>query len=187
MPIEMQATIAGVLLTALLTVMVYFYRSTITYEILSITTKLKIAGNTVVSSSERDGFNLITERITFKNVGFLDVDAVQLHIDNTPKPISIKVSESDSLSKSSIQFTNVNDQLEVSLATFPRGEQIVIEFAYIGYIGSEYRDVKGAGGKYKIQRKSDREAFLKGARFGISSFALVSFVVFISRTFFKNV
>ena len=113
MPIEMQATIAGVLLTALLTVMVYFYRSTITYEILSITTKLKIAGNTVVSSSERDGFNLITERITFKNVGFLDVDAVQLHIDNTPKPISIKVSESDSLSnrRSNLQTSMINLRL----------------------------------------------------------------------------
>lgn len=164
MPTEVLATIVGVAITAFIGAVVYFYRSTITFEITSISEDLAVDGDKIRKSDAWNAIKLTLERITFKNVGLVDLEAVKLHVDRTPELLSSRVNDTTSLSKAAVELTSVGDQLEVRIPHFPRSEEISIEISYLSHGGGPLRDVKGAGGRYKVQKKSYREAIFSGVR-----------------------
>ena len=168
MPIEVIATIVGVVLTGVLGLIVYNYRSVVTYEIISLSQKFEMTDAGLVISKDGLGSTLHLERITIKNRGLTDISSFSFHLDRTPALLWSAVTSTTSLSKNIVNLNSSQDSLVVETPTFPRGEACVIELAYRGIGGgSEYRDAKSGGGKYKIERQQIYESGRHGMFTGI--------------------
>ncbi|WP_293643593.1 hypothetical protein [Sphingopyxis sp. RIFCSPHIGHO2_12_FULL_65_19] len=151
---EVIAALVGVLATAAIGFFIYLYKSTITYEIVSLSKKFQIEGDDLVLSDDWKGIEICLEIIVFRNIGRTDVENFIAHVDRTPEILGFEVSSTDTLSKEMISVQNVGTSLEVSTPKFPRGEKIEIEVSYKGPGGGRsYREIKGGGGKYRIKRK----------------------------------
>lgn len=157
--------IVPVLITALIAFAVYKYQNRIGYSIL-----------TIMKSVDKDSEHikikpdwgwLIAERVSFNNYGFRNLENVELHISMRTQPIFVEVTKLSSLSKKSVSHVWKEGVLSLTLANFPSGEKLDVEYLRIGEPTGLLGRVKGTGGKYKIVRTEDHEIKRQGVTAGI--------------------
>ncbi|RZF59023.1 hypothetical protein EWE75_24110 [Sphingomonas populi] len=85
----------GVMLTLIAGLAVYFYKNNITYDIVTIDTRIDDE-NPVIKVTDRYGY-VVFERIELKNNGFKSFDNVELYLKISSEPFKIKFTNASSV------------------------------------------------------------------------------------------
>ena len=147
---EVLAAVVGAVITALLGLAAYLYRNRITYSLVTIQNDFSIIDGVILDSGSAAQKTLNAERLTLTNRGIRTLKSVVLHLERTPILVLKKISETNTISPSTVRLISDGSILSIEIPVFPAKEEIIVEFFTVAWPNSQHRELRATGGEYKI-------------------------------------
>lgn len=123
-------------------------------------------------TSHRQTLNFVM--IEFKNVGWLDLQNVELHLETVAPAKNIEISDTKSLSVQSVSTVVEEKLLKIIVPHFPAKETFTLKFANLGWSERVSSKPRGTGGRYKMRSHDRHEAYGQVLNFISWCFALAA-------------
>jgi hypothetical protein len=147
---ELFATLAGVVFTAMIGLAAYQYRGMVTYKSSYLSAKLLIDGNQVFVSDQ--GVNVYFYKLEIENRGYSNVENFEFFCDISYDLLGSDIIETSSIAKNAISVLQEGKTILIALKSLPRGEKIEILMIFGGH--NSLWKAKGGGAKYQIQSQA---------------------------------
>lgn len=140
------------MLGAVITLLFQRYRNKLVFDTDVISTIIYGRDDTFsLSAEERGGLNYLNSyRIKIENVGFRDLENVELHFEPGKLAHGITVERPTTLSKESINVIPDEKILRINIPHLPSKERFELTFATVGFRQYSAGDIRGTGGKYRL-------------------------------------
>jgi hypothetical protein len=165
--VDVGSILIGASVTSGIGYFAYSYRNTIACTLTCISAELSIKEGRITRASEPLFTKSLTvERLDIKNYGFRRLQDVELHVPIRQPAVFVEVQRTSSISKSAVAIDTDDKIIRIIIPTLPRSEEMRINFATLSSYESEYREIRGTGGSYRVvegKRHGVRRDALKGS------------------------
>ncbi|HJS12865.1 hypothetical protein [Sphingopyxis sp.] len=144
---ELFATLAGVVFTAVIGFAAYQYRGMVTYKINHLSARLLINSNQV--SVSEDGVDVHFCKVEINNRGYSNIENFEFFSDINYDLAGSEVLETSSIAKNTISVSQDGKSIAISSRSLPRGENLEVLMIFGGR--NSLWKAKGGSAKYHIQ------------------------------------
>ncbi|WP_145958934.1 hypothetical protein [Sphingobium sp. SCG-1] len=168
-----------IILTGIVSYLIWSYRSIVTYEVTSVTLKVGISGNKISTGEDIDKNSekrLTSVQLIIHNRGVKSIKNFKMHCDGNVGLFDIK-KVSTNVAKSDIGLSSVDNGIQVEIAYLPSKSKVQLEFGYLDW-NIHFYNFKGDGENYNVKPIHFWNGYQEVRLAALKLFAFFSFLYF---------